>query len=725
MKTQKYLKEPQRFLIYDVRQYNNPLYEPASDRKPTLIQNDYDTEIPILIDYGSGITKAGWGNSAKPDLSVQSLLSKSKDSKTSITQALTSSKIKDVDLFKGNYRSPYERNIIQQFGLLENLNDFIFNEIGVVESKVDHPLIITEPVANPEYCRQNLLEQYFECYEIPSVMIGVDTFFATFYEFGQDRYQSETCLIISIGHTTCHIIPMVNGQIIFEEIKRINVGYFNCFEVLYKQLILKNNHQKHHLDYQTVQAIHLNNCSVAVNYDEQLKYLKYGTEGFQNKFYSNPITRENNTLTDLECLQEPIYIDFPIQQKIIDESELLRKQEIRQKQAERLKEAMQKKREEKKRAHEKELAELESLESKFKEDQQSAKMVIEQYFGKGKGIEEVRKRIQKVKVKLGFLPKDTLEEDKYTLINIADSQLTAQQQKQKKLQIIQKQAAETRAEKKALEKQKKEEIIKMKTSNPEVYLNMLYEKRLKIIKKVDEKKKHQQELSTRNSRVNQKRMQTIAQLGASEKIGKDDNFGMNDEDWNIYIGIQRDYESDEENQEMKLNEIEIELREMDPNFDDKIKIGEVNPYGLSMQEPFIELSVDRFRGNEAIFQPGIVGVDQSGLTDVITFVLNKFPAETQAKLLQNIRITGGGSVMQGLAKRIERDLISNFKVGSVVQVNLMQEPIFGAWLGMQKVYKQYGNKLNDYFISKQEYFEKGSSEGIFKSNPFSNVVIPY
>ena len=48
-------------------------------------------------------------------------------------------------------------------------------------------------------------------------------------------------------------------------------------------------------------------------------------------------------------------------------------------------------------------------------------MVIEQLFGKGKGVDEVRKRIQKVKVKLGILPKDRLEEDKYTLINIADS----------------------------------------------------------------------------------------------------------------------------------------------------------------------------------------------------------------------------------------------------------------------------------------------------------------
>jgi hypothetical protein len=33
---------------------------------------------------------------------------------------------------------------------------------------------------------------------------------------------------------------------------------------------------------------------------------------------------------------------------------------------------------------------------------------------------------------------------------------------------------------------------------------------------------------------------------------------------------------------MKLNEIEIELREIDPDFDEKIKRIEKNPYGLNM-----------------------------------------------------------------------------------------------------------------------------------------------
>jgi len=46
---------------------------------------------------------------------------------------------------------------------------------------------------------------------------------------------------------------------------------------------------------------------------------------------------------------------------------------------------------------------------------------------------------------------------------------------------------------------------------------------------------------------------------------------MTDEDWNIYRGITKDVGSDEENLENKLNEVEIELREMDSDFENKTK----------------------------------------------------------------------------------------------------------------------------------------------------------
>ncbi len=47
-------------------------------------------------------------------------------------------------------------------------------------------------------------------------------------------------------------------------------------------------------------------------------------------------------------------------------------------------------------------------------------------------------------------------------------------------------------------------------------MDKLYEKRNKLVKKIESKKKMKQELTQRNSKFNMKRMQTLAQLGAEE-----------------------------------------------------------------------------------------------------------------------------------------------------------------------------------------------------------------
>lgn len=78
----------------------------------------------------------------------------------------------------------------------------------------------------------------------------------------------------------------------------------------------------------------------------------------------------------------------------------------------------------------------------------------------------------------------------------------------------------------------------------------MYERRNKIMTKLNNRKRMKEELSQRNSKLNQRRMQTIAQLGGEEtnlKQQKEDNFGMNDDDWNIYRGISKDQDSDDEN----------------------------------------------------------------------------------------------------------------------------------------------------------------------------------
>lgn len=53
----------------------------------------------------------------------------------------------------------------------------------------------TECFANPEYCRTNIIEQFFECYSAPSLFFGVDCLFSYYYNL-QDKienYQKNDC----------------------------------------------------------------------------------------------------------------------------------------------------------------------------------------------------------------------------------------------------------------------------------------------------------------------------------------------------------------------------------------------------------------------------------------------------------------------------------------------------------------------------------------------------
>lgn len=69
-------------------------------------------------------------------------------------------------------------------------------------------------------------------------------------------------------------------------------------------------------------------------------------------------------------------------------------------------------------------------------------------------------------------------------------------------------------------------------------------------------------MNTRNSRFNQKRIQTLAYLGQDDQ--KEDNFGADDNDWELYRNINKDLDSEDEKWKYKLQDLEGELKEIDP-----------------------------------------------------------------------------------------------------------------------------------------------------------------
>lgn len=91
-------------------------------------------------------------------------------------------------------------------------------------------------------------------------------------------------------------------------------------------------------------------------------------------------------------------------------------------------------------------------------------------------------------------------------------------------------------------------------------------KRVSLIERRNIRKQRKQDLAKRRTVAAQERMRIISQLARKEK-GEDD-FGMRDEDWDVYKTISKNDDSDSEMENEKLMEFEEILRHHDPLFEE-------------------------------------------------------------------------------------------------------------------------------------------------------------
>jgi actin-related protein len=213
----------------------------------------FDQRAGIIIEYGSETIKAGYEEMGAPCLVFRPQVSKTRDpNKGELPiKAVMNLSYDQLDFAKQSFKSPYEKNIILHFSILEQCNDYIFSELLRPGRRTESPLIISEPFANPIHCRASILGQLFACYEVGEVMVGVDALFAYFYEVDCDmgRYCSETAVVVSMGANTIHVGSVVEGRVEYSSIRRINIGGNTAFELFSRTLLLKNPQLKNKLTY--------------------------------------------------------------------------------------------------------------------------------------------------------------------------------------------------------------------------------------------------------------------------------------------------------------------------------------------------------------------------------------------------------------------------------------------------------------------------------------------
>ena len=104
------------------------------------------------------------------------------------------------------------------------------------------------------------------------LFLGIDALFAYFHELNGDlnRYQTETRLLINFGGTTTHVIPIIEGKVDYGNIRRMNIGGNNAFDMFCKLVTLKNPSIKKYLTISFLRNMYTTFCEIALDYKKQL-----------------------------------------------------------------------------------------------------------------------------------------------------------------------------------------------------------------------------------------------------------------------------------------------------------------------------------------------------------------------------------------------------------------------------------------------------------------------
>ncbi|KAL1396053.1 hypothetical protein pipiens_010793 [Culex pipiens pipiens] len=239
-------------------------------------------------------------------------------------------------------------------------------------------------------------------------------------------------------------------------------------------------------------------------------------------------------------------------------------------------------------------------------------------------------------------------------------------------------------------------------------------KRDEILDKKQTRKQRRQDLAKRRTAAAQERMRIISQLAKKEK-GNDD-FGMRDEDWDVYKSISRDGDSDSEAENEKLLEYEEVLKQHDATY-----IEPSSAPGSNIAEFHqLHLGVEKIRVPEVLFQPSIIGIQEAGLAGTIDYVLKLFPQELRPELIANICLTGGCANIPGFRDRLHREMQAMLPFQSTFNLSLAANPTLDGWKGAARFATT--EQFRESLLTRQTYDECGGE--YFKEHVASNFYYP-
>ncbi|KAL6359961.1 hypothetical protein LRP88_05657 [Fusarium phalaenopsidis] len=116
---------------------------------------------------------------------------------------------------------------------------------------------------------------------------------------------------------------------------------------------------------------------------------------------------------------------------------------------------------------------------------------------------------------------------------------------------------------------------------------------------------------------------------------------------------------------------------------------------------------ERFRAPEALFQPGVIGLETGGIHVTVFNAIMKSDVDIRKDLYGNIIMSGGTTMYPGIADRMSKEIVGVAPSSMKVKIVAPPERKYSVWIGGSILASL--STFQQMWITKQEYDEAGPS----------------
>ncbi|TXT11137.1 hypothetical protein VHUM_01888 [Vanrija humicola] len=268
-----------------------------------------DSNVPLVVDNGTGFVKCGWAGSNFPEHVFPSVVGRPI---LRAEERLGSSQLRDLMIGDeaAENRSflqmshPMEHGIIKNWPDMMHLWDYTFAEKLKVDTR-GRKILLTEPPMNPKANREKMAEVMFERYQFGGIYIAIQAVL-TLYAQGL-----QTGVVVDSGDGVTHIVPVYDGFALPHLTRRLDVAGRDVTRYLIKLLLMRGYAFERTADFETVRGIKEALCFTSYDLDLDKKLSDETTVLVEN--YTLPDGRVIKVGSERfeapECMFQPHLVD--------------------------------------------------------------------------------------------------------------------------------------------------------------------------------------------------------------------------------------------------------------------------------------------------------------------------------------------------------------------------------------------------------------------------------